>query len=81
VNEVAETCKVPAKQPNGCSNFASEEDGLPPISHIDSILSSHHPGLAYPPTFFLFFPPTVSFEANNQFIKLFYRIRSVRKNV
>ena len=81
MNEVAETCKVPAKQPNGCSNFAREEDGLPPISHIDSILSSHHPGLAYPPTFFLFFPPAVSFEANNQFIKVFYRIRSVRKNV
>jgi hypothetical protein len=80
VNEVAETWKVPSEAAKWCSNSASAEDGLPPIPHTDGI-SSHNPGFAYPPTFllFIFIPPTVSFEANNQFIKVFYRIRALRK--
>jgi hypothetical protein len=58
------------------SNSASAE--LPPISGTDSI-SGDNPGLAYPPTFVLFIPAPVAFEANNQFIKVSHRIRTVRK--
>jgi hypothetical protein len=66
VNEVAETWKVPSEAAKWLLKLRER------IGWVTAY-SAHR--YAYPPTFFLFIPPTVSFETNNQFIKVFYRIK------
>jgi hypothetical protein len=78
VNKVAETWKVPSEAANRCSNSASAEDGYrlfraPIVYLVTTPASRLHQRSS------LFIPPTVSFEANHQFIKIFYRIRTLRK--